>query len=105
MGWQLAIDLRKPFRPRDIYIRLFFATFLCKPNAKRVLLIGLGGGVWPMLIRHFFPSIVVDVVEIDETVVALAGDFFGLAEHCAHDHFNVCFLCYCYLNNICILFL
>ena len=97
MGWQSAIDLRQPFRPCDIYIRLFFTTFLCQPNPKRVLIIGLGGGVWPLLIRHSFPSTIIDVVEIDETVIALAIEFFGLAEQCTHGHLNVGFRAYYFL--------
>jgi hypothetical protein len=92
MSWESGIDLRRPFRPHDIYIKLFFASFICKPNARRVLVIGLGGGIWPMLIRHYFPLVIVDVVEIDETVIALANDFFGLAEQSMDNHFNVGFL-------------
>ena len=92
MSWQSGIDLRRPFRPYDIYIRLFFTSFLCKSKPKRVLIIGLGGGIWPMLIRHYFPFVIVDVVEVDETVIALACDFFGLAEQSEHSHLNVCFI-------------
>ena len=88
-GWQSGIDLRRPFYPYDIFSRLFFASFLCKSKPKRVLIIGLGGGICPMLIRHYFPSVIVDVVEIDETVIELACDFFGLAEQITHSHFNV----------------
>ena len=94
MGWQSAINLRRPFRPCDTYIRLFFTTFLSQPRAKRVLIIGLGGGVWPLLIRHYFPSTVVDVVELDETVIELACEFFGLAQQRDHCHLNVGFLVY-----------
>jgi hypothetical protein len=105
MGWQSGIDLRRPFRPCDIYIKLFFTSFLCKPNAKRVLIIGLGGGIWPMLIRHYFPSVVVDVVEIDETVIALAYDYFGLFTLTKNSHFNVRLLFYYYLISNVFLFL
>lgn len=90
MGWQSAIDLRRPFRPYDIYIRLFFTSFLCKPKPHRVLIIGLGGGIWPMLIHHYFPMIIVDVVEIDTTVIELAHDYFGLATQTRRSHLNVC---------------
>jgi hypothetical protein len=108
MNWQSGIDLRRPFRPYDIYNRLLFASFLCKRKAKRVLVIGLGGGIWPMLIRHYFPSVVVDVVEIDETVIALASDYFGLSTQTTHSHFNVCFLfllvfdfeCFCFSSYV-----
>ena len=91
MSWESGFDLRRPFRPYDIYIKLFFASFLCQPKAKRVLNVGLGGGIWPMLIRHYFPSTVVDVVEIDDTVIASACDYFGLAAQTTHSYMNVCF--------------
>ncbi|CAF3384988.1 unnamed protein product [Rotaria sp. Silwood1] len=80
LGWQSGINLRHPFRPCDIYIKLFFVPFICKPKAKHVLIIGLGGAILPRLIRHYFPSILIHVVEIDETVIELASEFFDLAE-------------------------
>ncbi|CAF3827381.1 unnamed protein product [Rotaria sp. Silwood1] len=89
MSWQSGIDLRRPFRPHDLSIQLFFATFLCARQAKRVLIIGLGGGVLPILIRHYFPSILIDVVEIDETVIELSLDIFGLAEQTTDGHLNI----------------
>ena len=69
MEWQSSIDLRRPFRSADIYIRLFFTGFICAPKTKRVL------------IRHYFPSILIDVVEIDETVIEFAFNYFGIAKH------------------------
>ncbi|CAF2392574.1 unnamed protein product [Rotaria sp. Silwood2] len=80
LGWQSGIDLRNPFRPCDIYIKLFFVPFICKPQVKHVLIIGLGGAILPMLIRHYFPSVLIHVVEIDETVIELASEFFDLTE-------------------------
>lgn len=76
MNWQSGLNLRQPFRPNDIYIRLFFTSFLCNSKPSRILIIGLGGGIWPLLIRHYFPTIKIDVVEIDQTVIDLAEEFF-----------------------------
>ena len=36
---------------------------------NRVLIFGLGGGILPMLIRHYFPFVVIDIVENDQTVI------------------------------------
>ncbi|CAF3388720.1 unnamed protein product [Rotaria sp. Silwood2] len=88
-NWQSGIDLREPYKPLDIWVKLFFACFLCRPKANRVLIIGLGGGILPMLMRHYFPSIIIDVVEIDETVIELASDFFSLAEEKANGFLNI----------------
>ncbi|CAF1004032.1 unnamed protein product [Rotaria sordida] len=89
LGWQSGIDLRHPFRPCDIYIKLFFIPFICKPKAKHVLIIGLGGGILPMLIRHYFPSVLIHVVEIDKTVIELASEFFDLTEMMANSYLHV----------------
>ena len=90
IGWQTGMDLRRPFRPCDNWVKLFFTAFLSKSKVNRVLILGLGGGILPILIRHYFPSVVIDVVEIDETVIELATDFFGLAEQMIDGHLNVC---------------
>lgn len=88
-SWQAGIDLRRPYQPSYTCLKLFLTAFLCQSQAKRVLILGLGGGVLPLLIRHYFPSVIIDVVEIDQTVIDLALDFFGLAEQINDGHLNV----------------
>lgn len=46
----------------------------------RVLVIGLGGGVFPMFVHEHFPWLRVDAVELDPAVAAVAKDFFGFKE-------------------------
>ncbi|CAF1504008.1 unnamed protein product, partial [Adineta ricciae] len=89
MSWQSGLNLRQPYRPNDIYIRLFFTAFLCNTTPKRILAVGLGGGIWPLLIRHYFSAVIIDVVEIDRTVIKLATEFFGLAEQAKKNYLNV----------------
>ena len=79
--WQTRMNLRRPFRPFDISTKLFFTGFLCKQDVNRVLIFGLGGGILPMLIRHYFPFVVIDIVENDQTVIEFATNYFGFAEH------------------------
>lgn len=71
------VDSRNPYVPMLTYTRLFFSAFLLCPEAKRVLMVGLGGGSVPTLIRKYFPEVSVVTVELDPAVVKAAqGHFF-----------------------------
>lgn len=86
-------------------MKLFFTGFLCKQDINHVLIFGLGDGVLPQLIRHYFPQVVIDVVEMDETVIEFAINYFGLAEQMTTDRLNVCLFLYFRSNTIEIYFL
>jgi spermidine synthase len=62
------------------YTRLAFCGLLYKPEPKRVLVLGLGGGVIPREMHYYFPELEVDVVEIDDEVAKVAKDFFRFQE-------------------------
>jgi spermidine synthase len=62
------------------YVRAMPVAFAYAPDATRALLVGLGGGSLPMLLRHRMPSLRTDVVEIDPVVVEVARSHFGLIE-------------------------
>ena len=69
--------------PEDLvmaYVRLLpvCLAFVAKP--RRLLVVGLGGGVIPRFFHHRFPDMNIDAVEIDAEVVALARDFCGFVE-------------------------
>jgi hypothetical protein len=51
-----------------------------KPDASRVLVIGLGGGVLPRRLLAAHPDLLVDVVEIDPEVVAVCEEYFGIPD-------------------------
>jgi spermidine synthase len=53
-----------------------FAGLLLKPDPKRVLIAGLGGGTIPLVLSELFPDASIDVIEIDESVARVAKDFF-----------------------------
>jgi spermidine synthase len=48
------------------------------PRAKRVLMIGLGGGSTQKAYNHYYPDIQVETVELDPMVVTAATKFFGV---------------------------
>lgn len=62
------------------YTRGVFAGLLANPDARRVLVIGLGGGVIPRAMRRIDPSMRIDIVELDPAVVEVAKHYFGYRE-------------------------
>lgn len=73
---QSRVDLRDPRRHMLEYSTLAFSSLLYRPRPRRVLVIGLGGGVIPREIRHYLPDCHVDVVEIDPAIPKIARRFF-----------------------------
>ena len=59
------------------YARAFLSGLLLQPSPRRVLVIGLGIGTMPMVLRRYDPSIQVDVVELDPAVEDVARAYFG----------------------------
>jgi spermidine synthase len=75
-----AINIRKPLEFEMYYYSLMFAGFAHKPDPKRILFIGLGGGTIPMAIHHYYPGVPIDNVDIDPDVVEAAKKYFGFKE-------------------------
>ena len=63
------------------YTRMSFAGLLLKPQPKRILVAGLGGGSIPMTLADLFPEASIDIVEIDQAVVNVAKEFFYFEEN------------------------
>lgn len=62
------------------YTKMSFAGLLLKPDPKRILIAGLGGGTIPLVLSELFPGASIDVIEIDESVARVAEDFFSFKE-------------------------
>ncbi len=73
---QSAMNLKDPTALRLIYSRYTSLGFAFLPEAKRILIIGLGGGSIPKKLQKEFPSLEIDVVEIDPEVIQLAKTHF-----------------------------
>lgn len=77
-----------PLSPADSYVQLMMQSIRPRCRAAqegqgiRVLLIGLGGGAVPQQILSHCPvgSVTVHVVDIDERVIRMARQYFGLPE-------------------------
>jgi spermidine synthase len=77
---QSQVDLDNPQQHLLEYTRMTFCGLLYKPEPKTMLVLGLGGGVIPSQMRHYFPSMEIDVAEIDADVVPAATKFMGFKE-------------------------
>jgi len=73
-GMDMSDGLTSAVRYPD-YMQLSLAL---KPDAKRVLVLGLGGGAITKRFWHDYPQVSVDSVEIDPVVVDVAKKYFGL---------------------------
>ena len=62
------------------YSEAFMATLLMNPQPSRILVIGLGAGVVPRALRESVPNALIEVVEIDAEVVAIARQYFDWME-------------------------
>jgi spermidine synthase len=74
---QTVIDRDRPHRLQHSYSQSMLAGLIYRPAAESVLLIGLGGGAIVRYLNHEFPSVRLDVVEIDPAIVRIARDWFG----------------------------
>jgi spermidine synthase len=77
---QSAMNLQDPTALRLIYSRYTSLALAFRPDAKKMLIVGLGGGSIPKKLAKEFPSLEMDVVEIDPEVVQSAKTHFTVRE-------------------------
>ncbi|MBI2988077.1 MAG: fused MFS/spermidine synthase [Deltaproteobacteria bacterium] len=77
---QSAMNLDDPTTLRLLYSRYTSLGLAFRPDAKKALVIGLGGGSIPKKYSKEFPSLEIDVAEIDPEVIQVAKKFFSLKE-------------------------
>jgi spermidine synthase len=74
----------KPGDPEHLemlYMRVALASLALAPAPpRRVLVVGLGGGVLPSFLRRHYPEATVDAVDIDPAVIDVAKRYFGFRE-------------------------
>jgi spermidine synthase len=77
---QSQVDLNNLRQDMLSYTRLAFCGLLYEPQPKRMLVLGLGGGVIPREMHYYFPALVIDIAEIDPEILKTAEQFFGFRE-------------------------
>ena len=77
-SYQSGMSIADPLATEFRYTDYFHLARLYNPDAKRILLIGLGGGSVPKRWQSDFPGMTMDVVELDPVVVDVARKYFAL---------------------------
>jgi spermidine synthase len=77
-SFQSGMYLDDPYRTRFGYSDYLQLPFAYRPETKRVLYIGLGGGSAPKRTWRDFPDVHIDAVELDPEVVDVAYKYFQL---------------------------
>lgn len=77
---QSVVKLGDPEHLDLPYAAVAFTGLALCGEPRRVLVVGLGGGTLPMFLRHYYPTAVIDAVDIDPEVVHVAKQFFGFRE-------------------------
>lgn len=75
---QSAMDLKDPHAAVFAYTDYFHIGFLVNANIERVLFVGGGGFTGPKEFLRDYPSVRVDVVEIDPAIIKISQRYFGL---------------------------
>jgi spermidine synthase len=73
-----SVNLNKPHDLLIDYTRFMFLSYIFRPKQEKVLIVGLGGGAMIHFLRHYDPSIKIDVLEIDPAIVKIADEYFGI---------------------------
>ncbi|MDR7436329.1 MAG: fused MFS/spermidine synthase [Armatimonadota bacterium] len=76
--WQSGLDLSNPRRTVFPYADYMHLPVLFAPHARRVLMVGLGGGTVPTRYYEDYPGMTIDVVEIDPAVIQVARRYFAV---------------------------
>jgi spermidine synthase len=77
---QSVVKLGDPDHLELNYAKSMVAGLALIEAPKRVLVVGLGGGTIPSFLRHHYPKLYIDVVDIDPVVVDVARQFFGFRD-------------------------
>ena len=80
-AFQSGMLLNDPFESPFLYAAYAHLGLIFAPRAKRVLVIGLGGGSIPKRFWRDYPDMTVEVAELDPMVVDVAKRFFDVRAH------------------------
>ncbi len=75
---QTALDMADGYRGVIRYPNYADLALAVNPEAKRVLILGLGGGALPKRWWRDYPDMQIDTVEIDPAVVRISKEYFDL---------------------------
>jgi spermidine synthase len=77
---QSGMSRTDPYELTLRYTRFLSLSLALRPEATRVLILGLGGGSFPKRLHKDFPNLTVDAVDIDPEVIRIAKTYFQVPE-------------------------
>ena len=77
-GPMSRIELDRPLRLLASYTQAAMLTLLWNPTPERVCLLGMAGGRLALLFHYYFSATVIDNVDIDPAIIAIATQYFGI---------------------------
>lgn len=70
------IDLSQPHELLIEYTQFMFVSYIHRPEQRKVLIVGLGGGAMVQFLKKYDPEVEVHVVEIDKEIINIAEKYF-----------------------------
>ncbi len=77
---QSVVKVGDPDHIELAYPKAMLAALAFVEKPKRMLVVGLGGATLPGILHKHYPRTMIDAVDIDPDVVAVAKEFFGFRE-------------------------
>jgi spermidine synthase len=77
-GSQSAINLDDPLDLHFDYTKTAMVCLAFKPEPKNTAVIGVGGGTFVRYLRHYYPVMLMDLIEVDRDVIDVAKKYFSL---------------------------
>jgi spermidine synthase len=77
MERQTCVSLGEPNALVLDYTKMLLGALYLKPEPRKILIIGLGGGTMPSTLQKILPDAKIDSVELDPSVVKVAKRFFN----------------------------
>jgi spermidine synthase len=79
-SFQSGMTIDRPFETRFRYTDYFDLGLAYNPDARNILFVGLGGASAPKRIWRDFPSLDLQVAELDPVVVGVARQYFAMPD-------------------------
>jgi spermidine synthase len=76
---ETSISIKNPEAPIFEYPGMVLLSLALRPQARKIVMLGLGGGYIPALFQKYLPDHQLTVVEIDPLIVDLAYQYFGFS--------------------------
>ena len=78
-GYVQSINWDCPGVEKRVWGKMAAASLAECPNAKKILLLGLGAGTVVGILREIKPELYITAIEIDEKIIRIADEYFGIS--------------------------